>query len=235
MEALRRTNLSDAVYQRLLDMIRTGHFKAGDRLPSEPELSKQLGVSRTALREGIKALAGINIVMIAPGRGTFINDDPDILVGRQALDLALRGATMKSVMEVRGILDTGIARYAALSAGAEDIEAMQAALETMKRSLTSDPPDRAAATEGDEAFHLALCAATHNKILEKMAWPLINHALLRRWRLVQFDHKAITWALEGHRKILEAVLARNPEAAAKAMAGHLEMGQKFYRIDVDQG
>lgn len=231
METLRRTNLSDAVYQRLLDLIRSGHFKAGERLPSEAELGRQLGVSRTALREGIKGLAGINMLNIIPGRGTFINEDPDILVGPQALEVALQGETMKSVMEVRSILDTGIARCAAHAATDEDLAAMRTGLDKMERALACDPPDTAGATEGDEAFHMALCTATHNNILEKMAWPIVNHAMLRRWRLVQFNQESIRWALDGHLKIYEAVCDRDPAAAAQAMMEHLEQGQKFYRVD----
>ena len=229
METLRRTNLSDAVYQRLLAMIRSGRLKPGDKLPSELELTKKLGVSRTALREGIKALAGINILVIIPGRGTFVNEDPDILVGPEALEVALQGATLKSINAVRRILDTGIVRYAAEAATDQDLEAMAAALRKLEASLLSDPPDRKKATEGDEDFHLALCAATHNKILEKIAWPLVSHAMLRRWKMIQFTPTSIRWALEGHRGIYEAICNRDPDGAAERMVHHLELGdEKFY-------
>lgn len=229
METLRRTNLSDAVYQHLLTMIRDGRLKPGDRLPSELELTKKLGVSRTALREGIKALAGINMLVIMPGRGTFVNDDPDILVGPEALEAALQGETLKSVNAVRRILDTGIARHAAVAATDQDLQAMASALHTMEASLQSDPPDKVLASEGDEAFHLALCAATHNKILEKIAWPLVSHAMLRRWRTIRFTADSIRWALEGHREIYDAICKRDPDGAAERMVRHLELGdEKFY-------
>lgn len=136
MEILRRTTLSDAAYQRLLSMIHSGRLKSGDRLPSKLELTKKLGVSRTAKREGIKA------------------------------------------------------------------------------------------TEGDEDFHLALCAAAHNKILEKIAWPLANHATLRRWKLIQFTPTSIRWTLDSHREIFDAIRDHDPDKTAGRMVRHLEMGEE---------
>ena len=235
MELIKRTNLSEEVSRQLLSMIGSGRYKPGDRLPSEPELAKKMGVSRTAIREGIKALAGINMLSIVPGRGTFINEDPDILVGPQALGVALQGATLKNILEVRSILDAGIARYAALSATKRDLEAMRAALAMMESAMQSEPPDRKLATEGDESFHMALCAATHNKLLEKMAWPLVNHAMLRRWKLVRFDKPAIQTALDGHRDIYEAVRDKEPDKAVTAMIRHLEVGEEFYQSNKTGG
>ena len=228
METLKKTNLSEAVSQWLLTFISTDELKPGDKLPSEPQLCRMLGVSRTAVREGIKALAGINVLSVLPGKGTFINKNPDIMVKKDALEMALEKETVNSIYEVRRVLDAGIAEYAALKATEDDIKALRRALEKTKRSIQSNPIDAPSAIESDEEFHLALCEAAHNKILASIAWPVINHIQLRGYKVVKTSHEIVTLALEGHEKILDAIVKRDVTKATREMGKHLKMA--FERI-----
>jgi GntR family transcriptional regulator, transcriptional repressor for pyruvate dehydrogenase complex len=171
---IKKTNLSEAVGEKILTLIEAGEFKVGSKLPTEHHLCGMLGVSRTALREGIKTLAGINVLTVLVGRGTYVNENPDIMVNRNALKVALGRETFKSLYEVRCALDLGIAKYATLNAEEGDIRALREAVDRMKQSLNLGSVNIQLATEADEQFHLAFYRAAHNKILENIAAPIIN-------------------------------------------------------------
>jgi GntR family transcriptional repressor for pyruvate dehydrogenase complex len=222
MEIIKKTNLSEVVAQRLLSFISEGHIKPGGKLPTEPQLCEMLGVSRTAVREGIKALAGINVLTVFPGRGTFVNDNQNVMITGQALGLALDRETVQDIYEVRSVLDTGIARYAALKANGDDIAACRKALSKMKRSLESDPIDFTLAAQGDEEFHIALCRATHNRVLESIAQPIINHAVLRYWKQAHASAESVKAGLNGHKLILRAIEQKEIKAAVDATEKHLK-------------
>jgi GntR family transcriptional repressor for pyruvate dehydrogenase complex len=141
MEAIKRTSLSEAVAQSLLTLISKGELDAEGKLPSESQLCAMLGVSRTAVREGIKALAGINILTVYPGRGTFVNKDQNIMVSDEAVNIALDRETVNAIYEVRSVLDAGLAKYATLKAREEDIVALRNAVNKTVKALESNPVD----------------------------------------------------------------------------------------------
>ncbi len=219
------------MYRQLLAMIHRGELKPGDKLPPEPDLCKLLGASRTVIREGVKSLVSINVLQVIPGRGTFVNADPDILVNSDSLNITLGRAMLDSIYEVRSILDTGIAKYAAMKATEKDIEAIEKALDKMKWSIQSTPIDQNLSIEGDEGFHLALCKAAHNEVLQKIAWPIINHSMLRVRKYLLASSEVIREAVEGHARIAEAIKRRDPEAAVVEMERHLKMAfEKVYKL-----
>ena len=106
---LKKTKISDAICQKLLQMIRDGILDPGQKLPPETELCSVLGVSRTALREAIKTLSGMKILTILHGKGTYVGETPDILVEEHILSALLARETLEHMIEVRATLDIGIA------------------------------------------------------------------------------------------------------------------------------
>jgi GntR family transcriptional repressor for pyruvate dehydrogenase complex len=226
MDQIKKTNLSEAVYQEILKLIEAGEYKPGDKLPPESELCKMLGVSRTALREGVKNLAMSNVVTVSPGRGTLVQENPQIMVDDATLELSLHRETIECVWEVRTILSVGIARYAAVKATEEDIAALKRAIEDLEHSSREDPIDQDSAIEADKAFHLALCRSTQNTILDRMAWPIENHSLLRNWQKLKGTSEVIFDAVKGHKRILRAVKKRDPKSAMEEMDRHLRIAYK---------
>jgi GntR family transcriptional repressor for pyruvate dehydrogenase complex len=230
MDIIKRTSLSEAVAQQLLSLISEGRVQPGGKLPSEPQLCEMLGVSRTAVREGTKALAGINVLTVLPGRGTFVNEMQDVMIKDEALGIALDRETVRDLYEVRSVLDAGIAKYAALRAKKEDIEACRKALDKMEKSLEPDPIDFGLAAEADEEFHFALCEAAGNRLLMNLSWPIINNALLRNWKQVPGSAKHVKARVEGHRLILRAIEAKDIKAALQAVEKHLKgVFESLYR------
>jgi len=219
---LKKTKLSDAICQKLLEMIRDGILEPGQKLPPETELCSVLGVSRTAIREAIKTLSGMKILTIMHGKGTYVGETPDILVEESILSALLARESLEHMIEVRATLDIGIARYAALKATDEDLEEMSHGISLMAQSTTTDPPDWNHFHVGDRQFHHALCKATHNALFEKVGWPLVEYTIERGWKSLFENSDRYYVAIEQHTNILEAVRRRDEQGAMTCMKIHLD-------------
>ncbi len=217
----------ERLYERIVSQIEerivAGELKTGDQLPPENTLAKQFGVSRTAVREAIKALREKRLVEVRPGRGTFItNGSPGAM--RHSLSLLMKyGAPNGSahLVEVREILEPEIAALAATRMTDEYVAAMQEAVETMDAALD----DQERFVEADLDFHLALAEATQNPLI-----PLLMDSIIDLLR----EERARTGLVEGglqrgqlhHKKILKAIMQRDPKAARRSMQDHLEQVRK---------
>ena len=212
---------SERLYERIVDQIErrivAGDLKIGDQLPAERELAEQFAVSRTAVREAIKALREKGLVEIRLGRGTFVTSGAAGAV-RRSLGLLLKTENgFVNLEEVREILEPEIAALAATRISEEYITAMTEAIETMDTALDNVETF----VEADLDFHLALAEATQNPIIPSLMDSIID--LLR-------EQRKRTGNVEGglargqyhHKKILDAVIQRDPQAARKAMQDHLQ-------------
>jgi GntR family transcriptional repressor for pyruvate dehydrogenase complex len=214
---------SERLYERIVTQIEqrieAGDLKVGDQLPSEHELAEQFAVSRTAVREAVKALRQKGLVEIRPGRGTFITNETSDTI-RNSLGMLMKfGATKGSgnLVEVREILEPEIAALAATRITDETIAAMQDAVNIMDTALDNVE----VFIEADLDFHLALADGTQNPFIPILMDSIID--LLREQR------KRISLAKGGlergqfhHKRILEAVTRRDPLAARRAMHDHLQ-------------
>lgn len=218
-EPIQTERLYKQIVEQIERRIAAGDLRVGDRLPPEPELAQQFGVSRTAVREAVKALCEKGLLEIRPGRGTFvINERPDVM--RHTLSLLtkldpIEGA--RSLVEVREILEPAIAALAAMRITDEYIAIMQEAVAKMDTALD----DVDAFVEADLDFHLALAEATQNLIIPALIDTIID--LLREQRRnTGLVNGGLKRGQFHHKKILDAVIHRDPDAARIAMQRHLE-------------
>lgn len=215
--------LYEQIVGQIEQRIAAGEIKAGDQLPSEHELAKQFAVSRTAVREAIKALREKRLVEVRPGRGTFItNGMPDAM--RHSLGLLVKYGSLNgssSLVEVREILEPEIAALAATRITDEYITAMREAVETMDTAL--DNVD--VFVEADLDFHLALAEATQNPIIPLLMDSIIDLLREQRKRIGLVDG-GLQRGQFHHKKILEAVIKRDSQSARGCMQDHLEQVRK---------
>ncbi len=213
----------ERLYEQIVNQIEqrvvAGELKAGDQLPSENELARQFAVSRTAVREAIKALHEKRLVEVRPGRGTFItNGMPDAM--RHSLGLLMKFGSVNGfshLVEVREILEPEIAALAATRISDEHIALMREAVETMDTALD----DVNTFVEADLDFHLALAEATQNPIIPILVDSIID--LLRKQRKrIGLVSGGLRRGQFHHKKILDAVIRRDSQAARQAMQDHLE-------------
>jgi GntR family transcriptional repressor for pyruvate dehydrogenase complex len=216
---VRTSRLYEQIVQQIEESILHGDLKPGDQLPAERELAQRFGVSRTAVREAVKALREKGLVEAYSGRGTFITDGTSQAV-RQSLDLMAKigqpeGST--HLAEVRAILEPEIAALAATRAQESDLATMREAFAVMESA--GQNPD--AFIEADLDFHLALAEAAANPLILSLIDSIVG--LLREQRMRIFNVEGGPERGQAHHKrILEAMERRDPEMARAAMRAHLE-------------
>lgn len=162
-KTVQTSRLYEQIVQQIEESITKGDLKVGDQLPAERELAHQFGVSRTAVREAVKALREKGLVEAYPGRGTFITDGTSRSI-RQSLDRMIEVDQPEGtahLVEVREILEPEIAALAAARANEENIASMREAISVMDNA--KGDPD--AFIEADLDFHLALAEAASNPLI----------------------------------------------------------------------
>jgi len=213
---------SERLYEQIVNQIEAriaaGDLKVGDKLPAEMELAEQFGVSRTAVREAVKILRQKGLIDILPGKGTYITNGTPVAM-QQSLDMLRKFGSVEgylNLVEVREIMEPQIAALAASRITEEFINAMQEAYETMETA--SDNADLF--VEADLDFHLALAEATQNPLITALMDTIIG--LLREQRKQTALVKGgLQRGQSHHKKILEAIIQRDPKAARLAMQHHL--------------
>ncbi|HEY5628652.1 MAG TPA: FadR/GntR family transcriptional regulator [Candidatus Limnocylindrales bacterium] len=212
-----RSTLSEEIAARLLDLIRAEQLRPGDKLPAERELAAEMRVSRPVLREALRALAIMNVVEIRQGAGTFITAlEPQALVSHLDFVFSKDPVALSQVIETRRVVEVGNVRLAAARITPDEL----ADLESLLKRLRGAVDDAARFAELDIAFHDAVCDAAGNFLLAQFM-RIIN--TLARVSREQTGAAATTrrQALRDHEAILEALRAKDPNAAAAAMEAHL--------------
>jgi len=224
--------LYEQIVAQIEQRILNGELRPGDKLPAERELAEQFGVSRTAVREAMKALMQSGLVEIQPGRGTFVTDSTSMVV-RHSIDMLVRVGNetgIKDLIEVREILEPEIAALAAVRAGSEDIQSMEEAMMAMDQAM--DDPDTY--IEADLDFHLALAQGSNNALIPVLIDSLVD--LLR-------EHRKRAASIEGglehgqpyHKIILEAIKNNDANAARDSMRAHLKQIRKDIEATLSPG
>ncbi|MBN8995888.1 MAG: FadR family transcriptional regulator [Rhizobiales bacterium] len=208
--------LSEMVASALGRRILLGAYQPGQTLPTEPQIQREFGVSRTAVREAIRLLSAKGLTVSRPKVGTRIRPaaewnmlDSEVL--RWQMEEKPNEAFVNALFEMREIIEPAAAARAAERATAAEIDRLAMALE----GIRSEPRGSAAQIASDVAFHMTLLEAARNPMLRSVG-ALIESALeisfSLGWRTVMGDD-----AILQHDAVLEAVRDRRPEDAFLAM------------------
>jgi GntR family transcriptional repressor for pyruvate dehydrogenase complex len=211
----------EQVADQLRALIASGVLQPGSRLPAEPALAKDLGVSRTTTREALRALAGEGLIKTSKGTtgGSFvIQPDPDRVVRLLSTSLAMGtngdDVTLDDFMQVRRFLEVPAAGLAAQRRSAEDLQRLD---------VTLDAP---LGHEQDQLlrnqdFHATLADICHNRLLAMAAQPIFQvlQTRLDRSILPKGFHRTVA---THHRNISAAIAEKDAAAAERLMGQHLE-------------
>jgi GntR family transcriptional regulator, transcriptional repressor for pyruvate dehydrogenase complex len=225
----REPRLSDKVADLLLETILARGLAPGERLPSERELGEQFGVSRTVIREAVRALAAKGVIDVRTGSGLRVAAVDSATVS-ESMSLFLRGSNTldyPKVHEVRAMLEVEVAGLAADRATEADLEELRTISDRLEAA-----EDVEATSVHDVEFHRAIARATHNE-LHLLLLDSIGDALIeiRRENLAG-GSRPDTIAL--HREILDRITARDPDGARRAMRAHLENVEEHWRRRADK-
>jgi GntR family transcriptional repressor for pyruvate dehydrogenase complex len=213
----REPRLSDKVAELLFDTIIARRLSPGDRLPSERELGELFGVSRTVVREAVRALAAKGLIDVRTGSGLRVAAVGASTV-TESIGLYLRGGRLQydKVHEVRALLEVEIAGLAAERASEEAINRLRVNCDDLERALDGDVE---VASRLDLEFHREIAAATDNELYVVLL-DSIGEALLEvRRENLRIDAGSKT--IKAHREIYESIASHDPAAARDAMARHL--------------
>jgi GntR family transcriptional regulator, transcriptional repressor for pyruvate dehydrogenase complex len=231
-KVVRTSRLYEQIVQQIEDSITKGTLKAGDQLPSERELALKFGVSRTAVREAVKALHEKGLVEAYSGRGTFITNGTSQAV-RQSIDLLMRmdqPGGSAYLAEVRQILEPEIAALAATRIQEPQLTLMREAFAVMNEALKD--PD--AYIEADLDFHLALAEAAENPLILSLLDSIVG--LLREQRMrIFFEDGGPQRGQYHHARILAAIERRDADASRAAMRDHLQQVREDSRPHEHRG
>jgi GntR family transcriptional repressor for pyruvate dehydrogenase complex len=223
-QVAREPRLSDKVADMMLETILSRRLRVGDRLPSERELGEQFGVSRTVVREAVRALVAKGVIEVRSGSGLRVAAVGAAAVS-ESMSLFLHGGGLEfeKVHEVRRVLEVHIAGLAAERAGAEDVASIRDVHERMQQEAA----DVEAAARDDLEFHRRIARATHNELYLLLMDSIGNSLIdIRRENLGSGSAPA---TLEQHAQIFERIEAGDADGARAAMSAHLDAVADFWR------
>lgn len=228
----REKTLASRVTVEVEKMILDSHLQPGDRLPAERELAAQFCVSRTVVREAVRALMAKGMVEVRQGSGTIVRT-PSASALVQPMTMLMRGGQKEldypKVAEVRRLIEVEIAGLAAARRTADDILIMEAILARVDEARETCQKF----VDWDIAFHAALAKATANELLGVLLESVSS--VLRQLRELGYSVKGTPdRALAFHKSILEQVRLGSVSGARAAMEGHLEEGAETVRRAMTQ-
>lgn len=222
-------SLTDKAIARIRELIQSGELAPGSKLPPEPELAAQLGLSRNLMREAVKVLAVARVLEVRRGDGTYVTSlQPDLLLGGLggAFELLQGDAgTLLDIMEVRRLFEPVAAALAATRIDEQDLAEVQRHLDAMREARD----DVELLNHHDAAFHRAVNAATGNDTLVTLLDGISGRTLRARiWRgLVDGDAAGRT--LAEHEAIYRALVARDGPLAQAAALLHVTTTETWLR------
>jgi DNA-binding FadR family transcriptional regulator len=210
-------NVHGNTLDRLGEAVVAGRYPPGSSIPPEPMLCEELGVSRTVVREAIKSLVAKGLVVTGPKVGTRVLPeehwnwfDPDVVVWHSKIGLSRE--FLRDLQELRRVVEPAAVRLAAERATAQDIAEIEIAYTGMKAAIEQGGDY----VTSDLRFHQGLLRACHNRMLVQMSKAL--GALLRTsFEISTSRPDGPATSLPLHRAVLDAVIARSPQRAEKAI------------------
>jgi GntR family transcriptional repressor for pyruvate dehydrogenase complex len=222
---------SSFIAEQILQMINSGQFKAGSKLPSERTITEQMGVSRPSLREAISALQIAGILESRPGDGTYIAEPiATEEIRRRAVSVLEECDSPFEGMQARKALEIGAAQLAIAVATDEDLAALKEAWdEKCQRGRGGDIDEY---LRYGKEFHLAIARATKNRLVEAVTEKLLDMTIQPLWismrrEYFRTDPSRVELMLNVHDRIVKALFKRDRQEATEAIEVH-------YDIQIDQ-
>jgi GntR family transcriptional regulator, transcriptional repressor for pyruvate dehydrogenase complex len=215
LKRIRQQKVYEAAMHQLLALIEDGTYVPGDRLPTERQLSDDLGISRASVRQALTGLAAMGLVESRPGDGSYVASKADSAWQTDA-------SSALELLEARRVVESGTARLAALRRTEADLRDLEAIVTVMEEQVQSGVHP----VDNDREFHLTIARAAHNPWLEEAMETLAVQMSGAEWQRIKI------WGLrspeqthriqEQHWMVFNAIRDRNPEAAEVVIRAHID-------------
>ncbi len=222
--------VTDEAILKIKEMILSGEIGPGDRLPPEKELSEKLGLSRSSMREAVKALEVIRVLDVRRGDGTYVTSlEPQLLLEVMSFVVDLHDdSSILEVFAVRRILEPAAAGLAATRMTPSVLADLRATIDRVDTSTSV-----VGLVEHDLRFHEAIAAAAGNAYLASLISSLSSHTVRARvWRGLT-QEKSVERTLAEHRAILDALARGDAELAQALTVAHISGVEQWLRDAVE--
>jgi GntR family transcriptional repressor for pyruvate dehydrogenase complex len=203
----------------IMRLLTSGELGPGDRLPAERDLALRLGVSRSTLREAIRGLEMMRVVQVRHGGGIFVTslDAPLLLEAAGFAMQLMRDHEVVELLEVRAVLEGAVAALASARMTEEQLRMLSLRLEELDAATTAE-----GFLEADIAFHACLAAGARNVVLASLLETFSSRTYRARFLNAGLGPEdTLPSGRAAHRRIYEAVAARDPEAARASASAHV--------------
>jgi len=227
LQPIGKSNLVQSVVDSIIESVKNGTFNAGDRLPSIKEISETLKVSISSVREGLKQLQSMGIILIQHGVGMYVSESVDF---KKVLDsyknlITLQKQNFDEVMEARIITECETARLSAKRSDKNDVEELENLISAMKKSVY----DLKKYKQYDVKFHTAIAKASKNSVLVTFLESIqgLISSIVEEMSLLP---KQIESSKIAHEKIFRAIKNHDSTGACEMMKKHLTQVEKTARL-----
>lgn len=219
--------LTQHTLEQLIGWLKEGTFKPGSKLPSQSELVRHLGISRTGIREALQVMSALNLIEIRPGLGCFVKRvSPEYIVNADVLAILLEKEAILEVIEARKILEAGIAALAAARASEQDFWLLEDVLNRVEKAIERDE----SVADLTPEFHIGVARATHNTVLAKLV-KSFNRLMAKAGELVESSVEDLAafrrHELQSHRQLYEVIRQGDPHKASAAIIKHIEASKSM--------
>ena len=217
---LRRTSLTDEVFNILYERVTSRQYKEGDLLPSQDKLAKEMGVSRNTVREAVNRLATVGILSARQGLGTIIQSNHARSATLQIFEDIKKDSKQDAadIISARYTVERSIVRLAALNIKKREITQLGQNLSLQSDAVAGEDVSRY--TELDLQFHSLIADASGSRILSSV--EMVNLELYRNIiPEIVFNSQHMKISYDSHKNIFQAISAHDPTKADEFVAGHI--------------
>ena len=205
----------ETISDQIQEVILSGEWPEGSRVPTEDELAEIFNVGRGSIREAITNLQISGVLVSSPGIGTYVSDNAIACINNQKLAEMLKDpACLDDMVEARRILEPEIAAHAAIIGGEEDHQRIRAAIEQAKEAAAQKDWENFG-----HQFHMAICQTMKNRII--LSFFITIEEPTRKLHKAEYTEENAAEIISEYEAILDAIIQKDPRLAGKLMRSHL--------------
>ena len=229
---IKTRKISDEVYKQIVSLISNGQLKPGDKIPSERELSSEIGISRQSIREALNRAEVMGLIEVRQGEGSFILSSLEgLLKPPLTVIIEKEAERIFDFLEIRKLVEGWCAEKAALEATADELEDMQEILDEMKKVASKDKQWE----KLDLELHLSIAKATHNIIAIHIMDALkVNFSLFFKFTKSMPSSERLDVLWQHHHEIIDAIVGKNSDLAKQKVVDHLNFIEEKIRKDMSK-
>lgn len=222
IEPITRTTLSKSILERLIHEIKQGTWELGSRIPNETDLAMTFSVSRNCIREAIKILNNMGIVISKPGKGTFLAEDATKQIfNSELLEKGYKNATLQELTEIRILLESQSVYWAAVRSSEDDILKLKEILRQSQECFNCSMEDQ---DQLHFLFHETIIDLSRNNFMKRLIASIRAEIEASRMQYGNIPNIEQLDLIKDQEQIILYILNREPEKARSAMKKHLEKG-----------